>query len=506
MTVTHRPLCPEGRAALGDGGENPCVESARPFVLAATILASAMAFIDSSVVTIALPAIQSDLSASFGQLQWVVNGYTLMLGALILVGGGLGDRIGRRRVFVIGLVVFALGSLGCAIAPTAETLIAARVLKGVGAALLVPQSLAIISASFPKSVRGQAIGTWAAASAITTALGPPLGGFLIDLLDWRAAFWLNLPLCAIAIWLALRYVPESADPDATGSLDWTGGILAILSFGLLTVGLTGLGNAASGVPVSVWLALLAGVVGLALFVMTERRAENPIMPPGLFRSRTFSGLNLMTLLLYGALGGILFLLPFDLIVRRGLSATAVGLTLLPLGLIIGLMSRRIGALADRIGPRPFLIGGALLVASATGKLALTFDNYWVGVVLPLMLLAVGMGAVVSPLTTAVMNSVPDSKSGAASGVNNAASRLAGLLSIAGLGAIAGLVFAGLAPAETRFGVLPDPGDPLRTAAEAAFLSAYRTAMWVTAGIALLAALSAITASSDPRGEPVPDAV
>lgn len=498
MSVTHRPLCPEGRGAIGGPAENPCPEAARPFVLAATILASAMAFIDSSVVTIALPTIQTDLGASFGQLQWVVNGYTLMLGALILVGGGLGDRIGRRRVFVIGLVVFALGSAGCALAPNAEALIAARVVKGIGAALLVPQSLAIISASFPKAIRGQAIGTWAAASAMTTALGPPLGGFLIDLLDWRAAFWINLPLSAVAIWLTLRFVPESADPDATGPLDWTGGALAILSIGALTIGLTGLGDVAGGVPITVWVALIAGSGGLIAFVLAEQRAQNPIMPPMLFRSRTFSGLNLTTLFLYGALGGVLFLLPFDLIARRGLSATTVGLTLLPLGLIIGVMSRRVGAVADGIGPRPFLMGGAALVAAAVAWLALMFENYWLGVVAPLLLLACGMGIVVSPLTTAVMNSVSDTKSGAASGVNNAASRIAGLLAIAGLGAVAGLVFAGAADVDgARFGILPDPVAASRMAIETAFVDAYQAAMWVTSGIAVLAVISAYAALNDP---------
>ena len=490
----HRTLFPEGRAALSGSANAPCAETARPFVLAATIVASAMAFIDGTVVTIALPAIQRDLSAGFATLQWIVNAYALMLGGLILVGGSLGDRIGRRRVFVAGIAVFAVSSLLCAMATTGAALIAFRALKGVGAALLVPQSLAILSASFPKDIRGRAIGTWAAASAITTALGPTLGGFLIDGLGWRVAFWINLPLSCVALWLALRFVPESRDEAAQGALDWPGALLAVLSIGALSSGLTRLGEAAgrSGPGFGLDLGLVAvGGLGLAAFVAVERRATSPIMALSLFASRAFSGANLLTVFVYGALTGVLFLLPFDLIARRGLSAAEVGLTLLPIGIIIGLLSRFFGAQADRYGARMFLIAGSGLVAAACGGLALGHQSYWFGVVAPIVALSLGMAAVVSPLTATVMNAVPDQKSGAASGVNNAASRLAGLIAVALLGAAASSIFTRHdGTADLRFGVLPPVTDPSRAAIEAAFQAAYSGAMWMAAALAALAVLTA----------------
>ncbi|SMF22348.1 drug resistance transporter, EmrB/QacA subfamily [Tistlia consotensis] len=493
--ITHRPLCPEGQAArrLRRGGpDGLCAEGSRPFVLAATILASAMAFIDGSVVNIALPTIQRDLGAGFAELQWVVNGYILLLGALILVGGGLGDRLGRRRVFVAGIALFALASLACALAPGIEALIAARLLQGVGAALLVPQSLAIIAAAFPKAERGRAIGTWAGASAITTALGPPLGGLLIDALDWRAAFWINLPLSLAAIWLALRHVPESRDESASGRLDWAGGLLAAGACGALTVGLTRLADDGAGGRLPAFGAIALGLAGLWLFLRTERRTAAPLMPTGLFAEPAFLGANVMTLFLYGALGAVLFLLPFDLVGRRGLSAAEVGVTLLPLGLIIGTLSRAAGGLVDRTGPRPPLVLGSALVAVAASGLALGEGGYWTAVFAPILLLALGMALVVSPLTTVVMNAAPDGKSGAASGINNAASRLAGLFAIALVGAAANLIFhEGPAAAGQRFGVLPPPGDALRPAVESAFVSAYSSALWLAALWAALAALVAL---------------
>ncbi len=503
MTATHRPLCPEGKAALAGstaaGDRIDCPARDRPFVLVATILASAMAFIDGTVVTIALPAMQRDFDAGFGALQWVVNGYTLMLGALILVGGGLGDRVGRKKLFLIGVVIFALGSAACALAPSVESLIAARVVKGIGAALLVPQSLAIISASFPREVRGRAIGTWAAASAITTALGPALGGFLIDTLGWRAAFWINIPLSVVTIVLALRFMHENRDQAASGPIDRLGALVAVLGFGALTFGLTGLTDVTAGVSLPSIAMLVTGIALLAGFVLVERDAANPLMPLDLFRSRLFSGLNLATVCLYGALGAVLFLLPFDLIERRGMSASDVGLTLLPFGLIIGVLSRLSGGLADRYGARPMLTAGAMSVAAAIAWLALALDGYVLGVFLPILVFATGMGIIVSPLTTAVMNSVDEGRSGAASGVNNAASRIAGLIAIAGLGALAGIVYA-LAGGSGPFGALPAPGDAARPAAEAAFVTAYAVALWCAAGLAALAALVSAWSFSDSASE------
>jgi EmrB/QacA subfamily drug resistance transporter len=482
----------------------PCDEASHPYVLAATILASAMAFIDGTVVNIALPVIQRDFSAGFTVLQWVVNAYALMLSGLILVGGGLGDRLGRRRVFAIGISVFAVGSLGCAAAPGPGFLIATRALQGLGGALLVPQSLAIISATFPREVRGKAIGLWAGASAITTALGPPLGGFLIDSLGWRWAFWINLPLSAGALWLTLRHVPESRDETATGPLDWIGGSLAVIAFGMLTFGLTVLSEDPG--PIA-WTTLVAGIVGIAAFIETEKRVRNPLTPPVLFRDRTFLSANLMTLFLYGALSAMVFLLPFDLIERRGLSATEAGLTFLPMGLAIGLLSGPLGDLSDRIGTHPLLTAGSGTFALAAAVLAISVPNYWAGILVPVIGLALGMAMVVAPLTTTVMNAVPDSLAGAASGVNNAASRLAGLLAITVCGLVASTVFfAALGPEAAladRFGPLPDPADPTRPALEAAFAMAFSTAMGLAAGSAAFAAVVALvflrppSASSNP---------
>ena len=474
-------------------------------MLAATIIASAMAFIDGSIVSIALPSIQQDLNTGFGALQWVVNGYALLLGGLILVGGAAGDRFGRRKVFMIGLVVFAVASLGCALAPNVEVLIAARCLKGVGAALLVPQSLAIIAASFPKDVRGRAIGVWAGASAITTALGPPLGGILIDAFDWRAVFWINLPLSVLAIGLTFSHVPESRDENMSGPLDWFGGGLAVGAFGLLTVSLT-LFAENSGSFVLPTAMLIIGLAGLVLFLRTEAGLAEPLMPLSLFRNRIFSGANVMTLFLYGALSASLFLLPFELIERRALSATEVGLVLLPIGVIIGTLSRFAGDWADRVGPRRPLALGSLVTAVATAVLALSLSSLWLGVVIPIVLMSLGMAMVVAPLSTAVMNSAPDRQVGAASGVNNAASRLAGLFAVAVVGATASVLFtndiqAAGSMANERFGVLPDVDDPRRGAFEAAFLHAYGISMGLAAAWALLAALVAMwfLPKKSPRG-------
>jgi EmrB/QacA subfamily drug resistance transporter len=489
LAAIHGAHALQGRDALTIDGAG-AVEAHRPIVLAATILASSMAFIDGTIVTIALPAVQRTFAAEFDQLQWVVNIYTLMLGGLILVGGGLGDRVGHRRVFLAGIVVFTAASLGCAVAPNVGLLIAARAVQGFGAALLVPQSLAIISASFPKAVRGRAIGTWAAASAVTSALGPPLGGFLIDAVTWRAAFWINLPIAAAALLLTWRFVPESRDRSQTGGLDWAGGATAVLSLGALTYGLTALAERAPNYAAAAG-TIFVGLAGLVAFVRLERRAANPIMPPGLFRLPMFLGVNVVTVFLYGCMSGVLFLLPFDLIGRRGVPAAEVGLTMMPLGLIIGLFSRLAGSAADRIGPRPFLVAGSLVVTVGCAVFALRLPNYWLGVLVPVLLLSFGMAAVVSPLTTAVMNAVPDTQSGAASGVSNAATRFASLVAVAVLGAIGSLVFLLHADAPgASFGALPPPTDPARPALESAFDVAYATAMWVAAAWGALAAVSA----------------
>jgi EmrB/QacA subfamily drug resistance transporter len=492
----HRPFCPEGRAALSLASDRGCPKQNRPFLLVATIIASAMAFIDATVVTIALPPLQADLDATFQAVQWVVSAYALFLGALILVGGGAGDRLGRRRTFVTGTIVFAAASLACALATSVEWLIVARSVQGIGAALLVPQSLAIIAAAYPRAVRGRAIGIWAGASAITTSLGPPLGGFLIDALHWRAIFLINLPLAAAVVVLTLRYVPESRNDMISGSLDWLGGLLAIVAFGSLTAGLT-LISETSGAHALVIPALCFGAIALVLFVFHEARAASPVMPLSLFGNRVFLSANIMTLFLYGALTGILFLLPFDLIERRGMSATQVGLTLLPIGIIIGTLSRRAGVWADRHGPRGLLVVGSFLVAVGAAGLAFGAADYWIGVVAPIVISSVGMALVVAPLTTAVMVSAPDNQSGAASGVNNAASRLAGLFAVAIIGTVASVVYLGELKAigipldDLRFGVLPHAGQADHAVFEHAFLGAYQAALSTAAIWGVLAALTAL---------------
>ena len=326
--IIDRPICPDGRAALTGASTSPCLAASRPFILAATILASAMGFIDGSVVTIALPSIERDLSAPFETIQWVVNGYTLTLGSIILIGGAAeGDRYGRRRVFLIGIVIFTLASVACALAPSISMLIGARLVQGIGAALMIPQSLAIITASFPRTVRGQAIGVWAAASAIMTGLGPPLGGVLIDALSWRAAFWINWPIECAVIWLTLSYIPESRNETETGELDWLGGLLAVLALGMLTEGLS-LASANSSLSLPVLISFGIATLAFMFFWRREGQAFQPLLPPAFLRNREFAVANLLTLLLYGAFSAVLFLLPFDLIARRGFSASEAGLVLL----------------------------------------------------------------------------------------------------------------------------------------------------------------------------------
>lgn len=502
--MSHRPFEIHGHgvlAAILPHGK-PCPAEARPFVLAATILASSLAFVDATIVGIAVPAMQIEFQSVLAELQWVVNAYALLLGALILVGGGLGDRIGRRLIFIWGIGIFTVASVACALAPTVGMLIAARAIQGVGAALLVPQSLALITANFPKDIRGKAIGTWAAASAITTSLGPPIGGFLIDTLSWRAAFWINLPLAAIALWLTYTYMEESRDESATGPVDWAGAAVATAAFGALTYGLTILSDEGAGTAaIASWIG--AGAIGIVAFVLIEARARNPIMPLDLFSSRIFSGVNIATFFVYGALAGALFLVPFDLLARRGISAFEAGLVMLPFGLIIGIASRYTGDLADKYGPRPFLTGGPIIVAVGCLGFTLSGLDVWIGPFGSIIVMSVGMAILVSPLTTAVMNAAPDNRSGAASGISNTASRLSGVLAIAIFGATASLVFSLSAPTDAVFGLIPAPGDPARRAVEGAFLAGYNAAL-IFAGVWCLVAAAVSFVSLEGTGPAKPE--
>lgn len=416
------------------------------WVLFASILASSMAFIDGSALSVALPALQADLQASGADLLWVVNAYALVLAALLLVGGALGDRYGRKRVFMSGIILFALASLACGLAPTAGVLIGARAVQGVGGALMVPGSLTLITAFFDDSTRGRAIGTWSSFSTITTILGPGLGGVLAGAGLWRMVFFINLPLAALALWVLARSVPESRDAEAPRHLDMAGAILATLGLAGLTYGLIEAPGRGWG-DATVLISLVVGVVALALFVVVEARSPDAMMPLRLFRSRVFSATNLLTLFLYAALAGLLFFLPLNLIQVQGYPEAAAGLASLPMVLCLALLSRWAGGLTDRFGPRlPLTVGPALAGVGflVLGLVGLTPgpQSYWWTFFPGLCLLGLGMAITVVPLTTAVMGAVESSHAGVASGVNNAVSRAAGVLAIATMGALALAVFAG----------------------------------------------------------------
>jgi EmrB/QacA subfamily drug resistance transporter len=395
-----------------------------------------MTFIDGTVVNVALPALQADLHATITDVQWVVEAYALFLGALILVGGALGDQLGRKRVFLFGVVSFTAASILCGVATSPRMLIITRGLQGIGAAFLVPGSLAIISATFSDADRGRAIGTWSGFSAITTAIGPVIGGWLIEHVSWRAAFFVNVPLAAIVVALSLLFMDESRDDSRTARIDWQGALLAVVGLGGIVFGLLEWPPLGPGNPLVIG-SLALGSLCLALLIVVERRARNPMMPLDLFRSRTFTLANVLTLLLYGALGVVFFLLPLYLIQVQHYSATAAGAALVPFAIIMFTLSRWAGGLVARIGPRLPLTIGPLISAIGIALFARggTGGSYWSSVFPAVCLLGFGMTITVAPLTTTVMGAVETHRSGVASGINNTVARVAGLLTIAVFGVL-----------------------------------------------------------------------
>ncbi|AOS61293.1 MFS transporter [Actinoalloteichus hymeniacidonis] len=450
-------------------------------ILLATVLGSAVAGIDATVVNVALPALGADLGASFEDLQWTLNGYTLTLASLILLGGALGDRVGRRRVFVIGACWFALASALCAVSVNVEMLVAARMLQGIGGALLTPGSLALISASLHPDDRAKAVGAWSGFGGIATAIGPFLGGWLVEGPGWRWIFLINLPLAAVVVAVTLRSVPESHDTGAKRGLDITGGALGAIGLGGITFALISAGDGWSSTST---LAVVIGVIASAAFVVTERRSSHPMLPTDIFANRQFTSANLVTATVYTALGGVFFLLVVQLQASAGFSPLLAGTALLPVTLIMLACSARVGAWSARIGPKRFMSIGPLVAAAGVLLLLRVGpgSSYVTDVLPAVIVFGLGLSLIVAPLTATVLAAAETRHAGVASGVNNAIARAAQLLAVAVLPVIAGI-----------------SGDDYQNAD--AFTSGFRIAMLVCAGILVLGAVVAMLMIRDPRPTP-----